>query len=87
MADIVIDQNGVHYLTSVNTPDYLTGVPANKADMPSLAKEGVVINPDLKAVKGVPQRYWKLEDGKVVEMSQLEKDTLASQLEALIEEV
>lgn len=87
MADIVIDQNGVHYLTSVNTPDYLTEVPANKADMPSLAKQGVVINPDLFAVKDVPQRHWKLEDGKVVEMSQLEKDTLASQLPPPDEEV
>jgi len=65
MADVLIynKQTGKikSYLKSVNTPDYL-----NRND--------VIINP--KIPKGVPLKFLKVENGKVVEMSQSEKKAL-----------
>lgn len=67
MADIVIfdeaarPQRVLSYLKSVHTPDYM--------DRP-----GVVINPDLNDLDGVVARkYWKHEEGKIVEYTEAEK--------------
>jgi len=61
MSDVVNKLTG-QYLTSVNTPDY------DPVDW--------LINPDLSAVAGVPQQYWKVENDAVVEMDQAEKDAV-----------
>jgi hypothetical protein len=58
----VLNKTSLQYLESVNTPDY------PPADW--------MINPDLSAVAGVRQRYWKIVSGSVVEMSQAEKDAV-----------
>lgn len=39
-------------------------------------KDGYLINTDLSAVDGVVQKYWKVADGVVVEMSEDEKDDI-----------
>ena len=49
------------YLKSVHTPDY-----SERAD--------VIVNPSLPY--GVAIKYWKVDNGKIVEMSQAEKDTI-----------
>lgn len=61
MSDVVNRTTG-QYRKSVNTPDYDT------ADW--------LINPDLSAVLGIPQQYWKVEGDSVVEMNQAEKDAV-----------
>jgi len=61
MAD-VLNRTTLQYLRSVNTPDF-----------PVL---DWVINPDLTAVVGVPQKYWKLTGDIVSEMTQPEKDAV-----------
>jgi hypothetical protein len=35
-----------------------------------------IINPDLSAVAGVPNRYWKITGDSITEMSQAEKDAV-----------
>ncbi len=74
MSDIVIfDENAdpqrvTDHIRFVHTPDYLeNGQPI----------AGVLINPQLNAVEGVPRRYWKHENGLVVEYTQAEKDAQA----------
>ena len=62
------------YLRSVNTPDYRNGTN--------------LINPSLPA--GVPRKYWKIQAGRVVEMTppekasidQAEADALAASIES-----
>ena len=61
MAD-VLNRTTLQYLQSVNTPDYPVG--------------DWVISPDLSAVAGVPQKYWKLTGDIVSEMTQPEKDAV-----------
>lgn len=61
MADVV-NRTTKQYLQSVNTPDYPVGQ--------------WIINPDLSAVAGVPNRYWKITGDSITEMSQAEKDAL-----------
>ena len=60
MAD-VLNRVTVQLLTSVHTPDFDPG--------------DWIINPDLSAVEGVIQRYWKIVVDAVVEMSAGEKVT------------
>ncbi len=55
------------YLQSVNTPDYLDDLEAGTSTT-------WIINPDLTAVEGVPQKYWVIEiDDTVREMTVEEK--------------
>jgi hypothetical protein len=35
--------------------------------------ENAVVDPDLSEMRGVPLEFWKLEDGKIVEMTRPEK--------------
>ncbi|MBT8428494.1 MAG: hypothetical protein KJN79_01140 [Gammaproteobacteria bacterium] len=60
----------MQYLQSVNTPDY-----------PVL---DWIINPDLSALTGVPQKYWKVVGDTVVEMTQGEKDAADAALAAAV---
>src|SRR3990167_6383000 len=61
------------YLESVNEPDYCTEVPPNKFVAQDYALPGVLINPDISAVKDVPLKYWKQVSLTVIEMSVAEK--------------
>jgi len=54
MAD-VINRTTLQYIQSVNTPDY--------------SDTDWIINPDLSAVSGVPQKYWKIVGDTIVEMT------------------
>ena len=55
----VINKTTYQYLESVSTPDY--------------PEETWAVNPDLSAVSGIAQKYWKVVDGAVIEMSSGEK--------------
>jgi len=55
----VVNKATSEYRKSVNTPDY----PAAEW----------LIDPDVSALAAVPQKYWKVSEGKVVEMSAAEK--------------
>ena len=73
MSNIAIIKNGrVEYLESVNTGDYVVDPNVNKNNV--IAKDGVVINPDLSTLANVDQKYWKIENGEVKEMIKAEKD-------------
>jgi hypothetical protein len=61
MADVV-NRSTVQYLHSVNTPDY--------------SDVFWIINPDLSALIGVPQKYWKVVGDTVVEMTVSEKNAV-----------
>ena len=61
MADVV-NRTTLTYIRSVHTPDY----PPSEW----------LINPDLSAVAGVEQRYWKIEKDAVVPMTQAERDAV-----------
>jgi hypothetical protein len=50
----------LQYLLSVNTPDYE-------------GKDGILVNPDMSAVKTVPLEYLKVSGSRVLEMSASEK--------------
>lgn len=68
MAD-VIHRTTLEYRQSVHTPDYPV--------------EDWIINPDLSAVRGVQQRYWKLSKGAVVAMTEAEQEAVdAAQIAA-----
>lgn len=54
-------------ITSANTPDWD-------------AEPNKVVNPDLSALGGVPQRWWKESSGNIVEMSSGEKTTVDNAL-------
>jgi hypothetical protein len=54
------------YFPSVNTPDFPV--------------ENYIINPDLSAVVGVEQQYWKVVGDSVVEMSEAEKAVVDAKL-------
>lgn len=58
----VINRTTYEVLYSVNTPDYPV--------------ESWLINPDLSGVSGAPEKYWKVVDDSVVEMTQEEKDAV-----------
>ncbi len=58
----VINKSTFEYRRSAHTQEY---DPANW-----------LINPDLSAVVGVLQKYWKVENDAVVEMNQAEKDAV-----------
>ena len=57
----VLNRTTKQYIRSVNTPDYPT--------------EDWIINPDLTAVAGVANKYWKITGDVVSEMTSAEKDT------------
>lgn len=57
------------YLSSVNTPDYLDRTDA-------------LINPDVSALGGVPQQYWKRRGDTVIEMTASDKTSLNDYLSA-----
>ena len=61
MANVLIFEAGKEpqYLLSVNEPDYCVSVPPTKFVAQDYAKPGVLINPDLSALKDVPKKYWK----------------------------
>jgi hypothetical protein len=70
MSNVVFfDPNGIvqnlvtNYLISVNTPDYES-------------MQNVLINPDLSSVHNVLQKYWKVQDTSVIEMSNSEKEII-----------
>lgn len=62
MASVILRSAPYTYLTSVHTPDY---------DVETWLR-----NPDLSGLDGVAQRYWKVVDDTVVEMTQGEKDAV-----------
>lgn len=55
----VINRTTKQYIQFVNTPDY--------------PDTDWIINPDLSAVDGIPQKYWKVVDDTVVPMSSEEQ--------------
>lgn len=59
--DATVANRVTSYLTSVNTPDYTSNS---------------LINPDLSGVSGVEQRFWKVSDGTVIEMSVSDKSSM-----------
>jgi hypothetical protein len=65
---IVINRTTNELLRSVNTPDY-----------PST---DWIQNPDLSSVLNVPKHYWKLVGDSVIEMTQVEKDTVDAAIAA-----
>ena len=58
----VVHRTTKEYRRSVNTPDFDSGT--------------WIINPDMTALVGVPNKYWNISGDLVTEMSQNEKDTL-----------
>lgn len=60
----VINKTTLEIKNSVNTPDY--------------NNDEWIINPNLDLVNGIPNKYWKIENDQVVEMTQQEKDNLDS---------
>lgn len=62
-ADTTVTNRVTSYLTSVNTPDYTSN-------------SDILINPDLSAVGGIEQRFWKVSDGTVVEMNSSDKSAM-----------
>ena len=58
----VLNRTTKQYLTSVSTPDYPTG--------------DWIINPDLSATTGEPNKYWVITGDVVSVMKQSEKDTV-----------
>jgi hypothetical protein len=78
MSNIVIFKEGQipQYLKSVDTREYVTELPVNKESAQEVALPGVLINPDLSQVEGIPLRFWKLQRGQVVEMTPEEKQIL-----------
>lgn len=72
MANVLITKNGkLQYLESVDTGEYVVdvNVPKNEAQ----PKSGVIINPDISLLKGVDIKYWKISNGRPVEMTTQEK--------------
>ena len=66
----------VKLLLSADTGEYVTDPNTTKQNLQSVAKADVLINPDLTAVKDVPQKYWKRVNDTVVEMSVAEKQAI-----------
>ena len=58
----VVHRTTKEYRRSVNTPDFDSGV--------------WIINPDMTALVGVPNKYWEISGDLVTEISQAAKDTL-----------
>lgn len=82
MANIAIfkPNSTPEYLVSVNGAEYLANPTSNDLTPNS---PDILINPDISAVKGVPTKFWKRVGNSIVEMSQLEKDTVtAAELQA-----
>ncbi len=78
MANILIQENGkIKYLESVNGAEYILDLNVPKDQLQGKTPN-ILINPDLSAVQGVDQKYWKIQNGSVVEMTQAEKDAIAT---------
>lgn len=60
------------------TKQYLQSISPN--DLPEL-EANYIYMPDLSAVEGVPNKYWKITGDVVSEMSQAEKDVVDAQEE------
>jgi hypothetical protein len=58
--DPIVPNRVIEFLQSGNTPDY--------ENLPN-----ALINPDISAVSGVLQKYWKVESGKIVPMNSIEQ--------------
>lgn len=69
----VLNKTTLEFISSVNTPDY----PEDK----------YIINPDMSAVAGVPQKYWKLAGSVPVPMTDTEKTAKDSLLKDKIPKV
>ncbi len=41
---------------------------------PSNITSNMVVNPDLKKVKGIPPHFWKLENNSIIPMNEVEKN-------------
>lgn len=63
------------YLQSVNGAEYITDPERNDITPNS---PDILVNPDVSAVKGVPVKFWKRNGDSIVEMSQEEKDAIAT---------
>jgi len=62
----VLNKSTFQYMRSVNTPDYMDGE--------------WLINPDMDNVYGVEQKYWKVLNDDIAEMTQGEKDVVDGNL-------
>ena len=58
------------FLPFANTPDY---VPTWRKGQPSPTDGDWIVNPDLKGVKGVERRYWKIVGNDVIAMDATER--------------
>jgi hypothetical protein len=71
---LIINKTTYQILKSANTPDF--------------SENDWLINPDLSSVTAVPEKYWKVVDNAVVEMSSEEKAVVdAAAAQAYIESV
>lgn len=48
---------------------------------PYKSMSNALVDPDLKGLRGIPPHHWKLVDGKVVEMTPVEKASRDSHIE------
>lgn len=58
----------------------ITGEFLKSVNDPYYPKEDFLLNPDLSAVKGVPQKYWKLDGDIVLEMNAVEKSIVDARI-------
>lgn len=70
-ADPIVVNRVIAYLKSVNTPDYGAG--------------NYLVNPNLSAVSGIDEKYWKVDTVSVVEMNTAEKEAIDEYLSAQAE--
>lgn len=85
MANVLIESNGrLEYLESVNTGEYVVDPNAKKGEVQP--KPGVLINPNISAVRNVDRKYWKISGNAVVEMSNAEKKVIDDAEQAKIKE-
>ncbi len=67
----VVHRTTVEVRYSVNTPDFDSGT--------------WIINPNLSALSGILNKYWKVSGNDVLEMTQGEKDTVDTDEQAAID--
>lgn len=67
----VLEKSTMRILESVNTPDY--------------PETDFIINPDLSAVAGVPEKYWTIKDNTVAAIPAEEQATVDAALAAEVE--
>jgi len=79
MANIAIFKSGkeAQYLRSVDPSPYLvdpTALEGNEV----VNDPDIIVNPDISTVKNIPLKFWKRSGNNVIEMTQVEKDAIAS---------